>query len=224
MEFDSADLDFVKGNGDFSTCITHEMLHVIGFGTLWGEVGISGSCGSYAGANANAEYRAITGCSSVPIEQDGEPGTKCGHWDEVCLQTELMTGYLNHGSTIPLSRITIGSLEDIGYHVNYNEADAFTRNDVSPSCLCNRRLLEHGAVRYLRSTADDAEAPRPGARRLSEEARQVAANYGLGVLEQRSRSHHVAVPEGAEYVGDRLMAVLVKDGDSIFSVVVRRDA
>jgi hypothetical protein len=38
---------------------------------------------------------------------------------------ELMTGWANSG-TLPLSRVTIGSLQDIGYAVNYAAADLFT--------------------------------------------------------------------------------------------------
>ncbi|HMU61449.1 MAG TPA: hypothetical protein PKA66_06685, partial [Gemmatimonadales bacterium] len=41
----------------------------------------------------------------------------------------LMTGYIALGSN-PLSAITIGSLEDLGYTVNYSTADAFT---ISPA-------------------------------------------------------------------------------------------
>jgi hypothetical protein len=40
------------------------------------------------------------------------------------MSTELMTGFIS-GSNTPLSRITIGSLMDIGYQVNFGAADAY---------------------------------------------------------------------------------------------------
>ena len=62
--------------------------HVLGIGTVWGNVGVprSGcSSTSYTGAAANREYQQLSGCStSIPIETDGSPGTACGHFDEAC--------------------------------------------------------------------------------------------------------------------------------------------
>lgn len=37
-----------------------------------------------------------------------------------------MTGWAGPGTNLPLSRITIGSLADLGYTVNYAPADAYT--------------------------------------------------------------------------------------------------
>ena len=48
------------------------------------------------------------------------------------IKNELMTGWLNNSSaydSIPLSRITIGALQDLGYAVNYDEAESFTLNE-----------------------------------------------------------------------------------------------
>ena len=50
------------------------------------------------------------------------------------IKNELMTGWLNHHTiynSIPLSRITIGALEDLGYTVNYDEAEPFTLNGIT---------------------------------------------------------------------------------------------
>jgi len=42
------------------------------------------------------------------------------------MQNEIMTGWSDSGnSKLPLSRISIGFLEDIGYSVDYSKADAF---------------------------------------------------------------------------------------------------
>ncbi len=52
-----------------------------------------------------------------------------------------MTGFLNAGDN-PLSRMTIAALEDMGYEVNYDAADAFGL----PSAL---RLAELGVVAVM---------------------------------------------------------------------------
>ena len=51
-------------------------------------------------------------------------GTADSHWRESTFQTELMTGFVNTGG-MPLSAITVGSLQDMGYIVNMLAADPF---------------------------------------------------------------------------------------------------
>ena len=50
----------------------------------------------------------------MPIENMGGRGTALSHWREATLKNELMTGFLNLGEN-PLSRITAGSMKDLGY-------------------------------------------------------------------------------------------------------------
>jgi len=81
------------------------------------------------------EYQKLSGCKTpVPVEYDGGDGTACGHWDEDCLIDELMTGYAT--GTLPLSRITVGGLEDLGYQVNYAAADPFPQTSLNKTCIC----------------------------------------------------------------------------------------
>jgi len=104
----------------------------------------------YTGANALREYKsyfAANGSNSfvgVPIEDNGGAGTVDVHPEEgpeggvsannryingilhPGLDTELMTGWLDSSPvSTPLSRITLGFLEDMGYIVNYNLADVY---------------------------------------------------------------------------------------------------
>jgi hypothetical protein len=51
-----------------------------------------------------------------------------GHWNEQYLRDELITGV--HSGSLPLSRITIGSLDDMGYTVDFNQADPYTIADL----------------------------------------------------------------------------------------------
>jgi hypothetical protein len=131
MEFDSDDIADLQSSGEFDEVVFHEMGHIIGAGSLWVDNGlyIDGS-GEYAsGTHADDEWKAI-GCSGpLPVEQDGGEGTADGHWDEECLQHEVMSGFLS-GSAQPVSRITVGSFEDMGYLVDYSQANPFTTADL----------------------------------------------------------------------------------------------
>lgn len=129
----------------------HEMGHVLGLGTLWtlnnlqtsAEAGTATPpCPYNANTKASAEYQAISGCTNVavPVEFGGGPGTQCGHWEEDCLLDELMTGFST--GSLPLSRITVASLEDMGYVVNYDAADPYTAADMNPSCVCSSNLQQ----------------------------------------------------------------------------------
>jgi hypothetical protein len=143
MQFDLADLAALEVNGVLLTVITHEMAHVMGFGTLWeyNSVYVNGS-GQYTGANALAAYQAEFDPSAtfVPVELGGGPGTANGHWDEVDggvvggddgltgitnswgddMGFELMTGWLNSTGDQPafISNTTVQSFVDIGYTVS----------------------------------------------------------------------------------------------------------
>jgi hypothetical protein len=83
----------------------------------------------FTGARALAEYNRIFGTSAagVPVENSGGAGTRDGHWRESLLDAEIMTGYVESSGSMPLSTITVGALADLGYQVNMNAADAFTR-------------------------------------------------------------------------------------------------
>jgi hypothetical protein len=107
----------------------------------------------YTGTNAFREYKSCFAYYNgsyndsfvgIPIEDNGSPGTVEVHPEEgpeeglsvdnryingifhPGLDTELMTGWLD-GSPVstPLSKITLGFLEDMGYTVNYNLADVY---------------------------------------------------------------------------------------------------
>jgi len=137
MEFDSADVGSMVSNGSFTDVILHEMGHVLGFGTLWNYgsrnlvQGVGTSNPVFVGANAVREYQTMTGtlAASIPIENTGGEGTAGGHWRESVFSTELMTGYAEApGVPMPISRMTVGALQDLGYTVDYAAADPFTLN------------------------------------------------------------------------------------------------
>ena len=71
--------------------------------------------------------------TTVPLETTGSVGTRDVHWREKTsgsgfgFDTELMTGFIEvPGIPMPLSRMTIGSLADLGYVVNQAPYDAYS--------------------------------------------------------------------------------------------------
>ena len=137
MEFDIGDLARMEADGSLLNVIIHEMGHVLGIGTIWSLKNLLVGAGTanprFTGTNATREFATLIGATAptpVPVANTGGAGTRDGHWRESVFGNELMTGFLNPGSN-PLSRVTIGSLEDLGYAVNYNAADNF----VLPSAL-----------------------------------------------------------------------------------------
>jgi hypothetical protein len=131
MSFDSADLVQMQANGTLLDVITHEMGHVIGIGTIWTSkgllVGASTTNPTFKGTNAKKEYGILkgTGPVAVPVENTGGPGTKHSHWRESIFKNELMSGFIA-GQNNPLSKVTAGSLKDLGYVVDMNAAEAYT--------------------------------------------------------------------------------------------------
>lgn len=129
MTFDSADMANMMSNGTLLPVILHEMGHVLGLGTLWSTFGYNSTSGQYTGSQALAMYRTMSGnpgASYVPLETGGGPGTANVHWSEAVFDTELMTGYAESNGNMPLSRLTIAALADLGYQVNYSAADSYT--------------------------------------------------------------------------------------------------
>jgi Leishmanolysin len=201
----------------------------LGIGSLWDYSNVadpSPNC-DYVGINANREYKAVSGCSSAAVERKGGSGTACVHWDEQCMGNELMTGYLGSNAASPLSRITVGSLQDLGYEVDYSQADTFVRADLNASCICPGRRLRSPE----RSLADmkHGEAFLVGRsrsihrRRLSTDAEAMAIEAGLEYLTSNAQNTtQTEQTVGAKYVADEVVSVLVIERGEIYGVVVRR--
>ena len=133
MSFDSADLAQMEQDGSLVSVIVHEMGHVLGFGTIFDRVGLILGAGGpdpqFTGEHAAREYGDLLGdptgrTASVPLANVGGRGTRDGHWREAVFANELMTGILDAGPN-PVSRVTIGAFEDLGYAVDYAAADAY---------------------------------------------------------------------------------------------------
>ena len=135
MQFDAADTPNLISSGRFESVVLHEMLHVIGIGSLWRTRSLVEGEGSadprFVGAQGTQHCMALgfsAACSvgSVPVENTGGSGTAGVHWRESTFDAELMTGFAEATAVMPLSAVSVGSLEDFGYVVNHAAADPFT--------------------------------------------------------------------------------------------------
>jgi hypothetical protein len=161
MKFDSADINSLAGSGNLQEVITHEMMHVVGFGALWAFPGDTtgvvllanpGTDPRYTGAGGIAGCKSIGGnttcATSVPVEgAQGGDGTINSHWRETTFNNELMTGFLNSG-TNPISVMTIRSFEDLNYTVNPAAADPF--------------IIPGGSIRASFRASDATQTSTPG--------------------------------------------------------------
>ena len=152
MTFDGADAqvlfdgDVASGANRWTSVVMHEMLHVIGFGSLWETMGLINNIGTtahpdfrYTGQSGVYEYQSlypaiyasdIDAYAGVPVESSsGSSGTDASHWDEATFDDELMTGYIDSNNTV--SNMTIAVLKDMGYATTY-----------APSCFCTGTLIQ----------------------------------------------------------------------------------
>ena len=121
---------------------------------MWSTKGLTNQdtpiCNYKEDSRASQVYRDLSGCTgAIPLENNfnGDPntpsdGSDCGHWDENCFGTELMTP--SGGEISQFSSITIAGLEDLGYSVNYAAADPFTAEMIDARCrapTCNAPAL-----------------------------------------------------------------------------------
>jgi Leishmanolysin len=145
MSFDTADLANMQSEGTLNDVITHEMGHVLGIGTIWKLKrllkGENTDNPTFAGSAAMEEYKALREVRRrrrVPVENTGGPGTAGGHWRETVFRNELMSGFIAAKGN-PLSRLTVASLEDLGYQVDIDAAEPYELPDLLA-------LAEEGAL------------------------------------------------------------------------------
>lgn len=131
VRIDEADMAYLENNGRLGDVLAHEFGHVVGIGTRWGTqlTGAGTTDPYFTGPTAISAFLGAGGSAysgqPVPVENSGGAGTRDGHWRESVFNNELMTGWLDLGGN-PLSGVTIGALEDIGYSVDFTYAEGFS--------------------------------------------------------------------------------------------------
>lgn len=142
------------GKSTFYYMFLHEIGHGLGIGALFDNNNLKETSNGtqwYIGSNAVREYNYYFTDNSydrIPIENNGGGGTANVHLEEgdegtvssnnryyngvlhPGLDHELMSGWAdNINYQLPMSRITLGCLEDLGYSVDYNEVETYDPSD-----------------------------------------------------------------------------------------------
>ena len=177
MEFDSADLAIIDADGTLEDVILHELFHVLGF-VETEVVGRGGASPYFTGAKANSAWTKAGGSGNLPIEGNAEPsGTRDYHWDDLALDAELMTGYVNAAGQNPLSAITAQSFADVGYEVQPSfKPDAYV--------VARRRRLRGSA-----EGNDDGDEPHTLRRKYGHDVITDRRNYNATLV-----VHHDPAP------------------------------
>ncbi|KAH9249372.1 hypothetical protein BASA81_012903 [Batrachochytrium salamandrivorans] len=148
MEFDSADVALMLASGTFNNVVLHEMGHVLGIGSLWslenlvGAIPLAPTGGyPYLGSDGNEGNVLVGLTGDAVVENLGGDGTARVHWKETVYDSELMTGYVeDQDVAMPLSKLTVLALQDLGYTVNVSNADPY----MAPGALTNSLRREGG--------------------------------------------------------------------------------
>lgn len=125
VTMDSFDLTYVNPYA----VARHEIGHVLGIGTLWAMFGGYYDESTYQylkpeGLRGYAELGGEQG-DMLRVENDGGSGTRFAHWEEDLFDAELMTGFVEESGYMPISRISVGALQDLGYPVSTERAETF---------------------------------------------------------------------------------------------------
>lgn len=129
VQIDLADDLVLKHYGLWETVVTHELLHVLGFGTMFDYMGLISTSKTapieyYGQFGIEGNHR--IGFQGPPLVQaDGGSGVERVHWDDSTYGDELMTGYINTYGENPLSPLTLWALKDLGYQVDESKADKY---------------------------------------------------------------------------------------------------
>ncbi|MGL5795256.1 MAG: leishmanolysin-related zinc metalloendopeptidase [Waterburya sp.] len=116
---------------DFTNTMKHEFGHVVGIGTLWEANNLIDPNNAVYNSNTNAgkvfgELQGLEVGKAIPLTSGVGEGSDIAHWQEEFFQNELMSHEAEaSGYSMPLSELSIASLEDIGWEVNYGAAEVF---------------------------------------------------------------------------------------------------
>jgi len=132
IRLDSEDVPRMQSDGKLQAVVMHEMGHALGFNPktyLPRNLAAGGRNDPvFTGARARAEFAAhgawYTGVT-VPLEDASGVGPSDPHWRFRVFGDELMVGAIATGFKAPLSTITLGFFQDIGYDVDFSVADPY---------------------------------------------------------------------------------------------------
>jgi len=126
MDLDLADASDLMSIGKWGGLVLHEMMHVLGLGTAWHQLGLVSLEPAvlpiypiFNGTEAILAFQESGGTlvfGGLPLDWTGE------HWDEGTFGSELMTPGIDTSSSEPemfLGTWTVAALQDMGYDVDW---------------------------------------------------------------------------------------------------------
>ena len=139
--------------------VLHEIGHVLGIGTLWSSSGflkLDVDRPEFTGPRATAEYERVSpksaasarrlGVQGVPVEDDGihwraSDYEDDGHEHAYTVLGDLMRPGGNRSQNNLITAVTMGALDDLGYEVDYAQADCQAPSpDYFEAVLCDETL------------------------------------------------------------------------------------
>ncbi|MCA9737294.1 MAG: hypothetical protein KC645_06695 [Gemmatimonadetes bacterium] len=128
VRIDASDLAAVRAAGLLGDLLRHEIGHALGLGVFWPAANLLTGAGGpdplYRGTQGTAAWALLGGSGSPPVENTGGAGVRDVHWRESVLVRELMTPVLTPGPN-PLSLLSLGALQDLGYGVDASAAEPY---------------------------------------------------------------------------------------------------
>jgi Leishmanolysin len=157
IRLDRADLASMEARGILPGVITHEFGHALGFNPRsYLPKGLAGGGTNdpyFSGPRARAEFAKhgawYTGFT-VPLEDRSGFGPDDPHWRFEVFGDEVMVAAISRDFRSPLSSITLGLFEDLGYEVDYSVADPY---QVPPLFGANRLVPESSLANDFRVIA-----------------------------------------------------------------------
>jgi len=145
IRLDRLDMESLESRGILLSVITHELGHALGFiprSYTSRQLAGGGTADPYfSGPTARAEFAKhgawYTGVT-VPLENRYGGGPNDPHWRFSVFGDEVMSSGIGVGYTSPLSVITLGLFQDLGYDVDLSAADPY---EVTPPSVGGNRLL-----------------------------------------------------------------------------------
>jgi len=161
IRIDLHDIALLENAGTLTGVVTHELGHALGFVPviyLAKKLAGGGSVDPHIkGPAARAQFHErgawYTGLT-VPLEDASGDGPNNPHWRFMVFGDEVMSSSIITGYRSPLSVITLGLFQDLGYTVDFSVADSYV---VTPLFGGNRVLPEFNLGNDLRAAGSPSD-------------------------------------------------------------------
>lgn len=180
-----------------------------------------------ADTTAGIIFHLATGCpadTDIPLQP-----TLCAHWDADCFgdQELMIPAIVDDGDDQKVSEYTIAVLNDFGFTVDFDAGEQINPNKFSDECMCEEgkhrdaplsttgkfgKKIKGRTTRPSPSDTAIARAKASGRKFLSEQRGRFEAAGGDAAL--RGTGDDLA------FIGDKVVAVMLREGDYLFDIVV----